>query len=239
MIKFFRKIRQNLLLEGKTGKYFKYAIGEIILVVIGILIALAINNWNEARKNRVKEKDILLEIAETLEVNAKTLDSSILWGNRSIKQRQNYLTTVKKKKPYNDTMQQGFQRMNLGFSRTTLSKSGYEMLKISGFDLLKSKSLKKQILRLFEVTYPYLELRENDNHLNIIQEHVQSYYWQNFIDTDSGKFPINYEQLLNDNCFYEMINTYMEREALLRHWKVETLDENNLVLQLINDELKK
>jgi len=52
MIKFFRKIRQNLLLEGRTSKYFKYAVGEIILVVIGILIALSINNWNEIRKNQ-------------------------------------------------------------------------------------------------------------------------------------------------------------------------------------------
>lgn len=50
MIKFFRNIRQNLLNEGKTTKYFKYAIGEIVLVVIGILIALSINNWNESRK---------------------------------------------------------------------------------------------------------------------------------------------------------------------------------------------
>jgi len=49
MIKFFRKIRQNLLMENKTSKYFKYAIGEILLVVIGILIALQINNWNEKR----------------------------------------------------------------------------------------------------------------------------------------------------------------------------------------------
>jgi|TARA_R110000737_G_C14509985_1_gene473452 hypothetical protein len=46
MIKFFRKIRQNLVSKGNTGKYLKYAIGEIILVVIGILIALSINNWN-------------------------------------------------------------------------------------------------------------------------------------------------------------------------------------------------
>ncbi|MFC4723493.1 DUF6090 family protein [Geojedonia litorea] len=50
MIKFFRKIRQNLLSEGKTGKYLKYAIGEIVLVVIGILIALSINDWNDGRK---------------------------------------------------------------------------------------------------------------------------------------------------------------------------------------------
>ncbi|MBC3845930.1 hypothetical protein H8K90_06035 [Winogradskyella echinorum] len=50
MIKFFRKIRQNLLSEGKTGKYFKYAVGEIVLVVIGILIALQLNNLNDERK---------------------------------------------------------------------------------------------------------------------------------------------------------------------------------------------
>ena len=47
MIKFFRKTRQSLLSEGKIIKYFKYAFGEIILVVIGILIALQINNWNQ------------------------------------------------------------------------------------------------------------------------------------------------------------------------------------------------
>jgi len=50
MIKFFRHLRQNLIMENKTGKYLKYAIGEIVLVVIGILIALQINNWNETRK---------------------------------------------------------------------------------------------------------------------------------------------------------------------------------------------
>lgn len=54
MIKSFRKIGQNLLSEGKTGKYLKYAIGEIVLVVIGILIALQITNWNESRKNNIK-----------------------------------------------------------------------------------------------------------------------------------------------------------------------------------------
>ena len=57
MIKFFRKIRFNLIGTKETGKYFKYAIGEIILVVIGILIALQVNNWNENRieHNRIKK----------------------------------------------------------------------------------------------------------------------------------------------------------------------------------------
>jgi len=49
MIKLFRNIRQKLVAEGKTTNYLKYAIGEIVLVVIGILIALQINNWNESQ----------------------------------------------------------------------------------------------------------------------------------------------------------------------------------------------
>ena len=66
MIKFFRKIRQNLLMENKTGKYLKYAIGEIILVVIGILIALQINNWNENKKLEAKTQDYYKQLLEDL-----------------------------------------------------------------------------------------------------------------------------------------------------------------------------
>lgn len=51
MSKLFRNIRKNQITENKTGKYFKYAIGEITLVVIGILIALSINNNNESKEN--------------------------------------------------------------------------------------------------------------------------------------------------------------------------------------------
>ena len=57
-MKFFRKIRQNLLVENKKGKYFKYVIGEIVLVVIGILIALSISNWNEKRKINEEIKSV-------------------------------------------------------------------------------------------------------------------------------------------------------------------------------------
>ncbi|MBT8323911.1 MAG: hypothetical protein KJO96_01335, partial [Winogradskyella sp.] len=64
MIKFFRHIRYKLMEQNKTGRYFKYAIGEIILVVIGILIALQINNWNQHRLNLKKERSMLFEIQE-------------------------------------------------------------------------------------------------------------------------------------------------------------------------------
>ena len=74
MIKFFRHIRKQLLGEGKTGKYLKYAIGEIILVMIGILLALQVNNWNLDRINKTKASNYLSEIrsnliTDTLQIN--------------------------------------------------------------------------------------------------------------------------------------------------------------------------
>ena len=69
MIKFFRKIRQSLLQQGKAGKYFTYAFGEIVLVVIGILIALQINNWNEERKANIAENKALVALKKEFEQN--------------------------------------------------------------------------------------------------------------------------------------------------------------------------
>jgi tetratricopeptide (TPR) repeat protein len=69
MIKFFRQIRQNLLSEGKTIKYFKYAIGEIILVIIGILFALQINNWNSDKKAHHQELDLYVKLLNDLNDN--------------------------------------------------------------------------------------------------------------------------------------------------------------------------
>ena len=101
MIKFFRKIRKNLLSTGKTSKYFKYAIGEIVLVVIGILIALSINNWNEKRKNDSKIATILKEIQKDLEEDIlkskelftyyKNSDSIIQLASNNKLSREDYL----------------------------------------------------------------------------------------------------------------------------------------------------
>ena len=66
MLTFFRRIRKGLLEGGRTSKYLLYAIGEIALVVIGILIALQINNWNEERKEKVLESKIHNQLYEEL-----------------------------------------------------------------------------------------------------------------------------------------------------------------------------
>jgi hypothetical protein len=77
MIKFFRSIRQQLLAENKTGKYLKYAIGEIVLVVIGILIALSINNWNEERKVIIKEKNYVRSIYQDLKRDFSNIEKNL------------------------------------------------------------------------------------------------------------------------------------------------------------------
>jgi len=77
MIKFFRKIRQNLLSEGNTGKYLKYAIGEIILVVIGILIALQLNNYNDTLNQNDFERKALINLKLDFEYNQTELNKSI------------------------------------------------------------------------------------------------------------------------------------------------------------------
>ena len=73
MIKFFRHIRRALIQKNQMGKYFKYAIGEILLVVIGILIALQINNWNENRKEKEKLNTIYSLIIDDLESDLKAI----------------------------------------------------------------------------------------------------------------------------------------------------------------------
>lgn len=74
MIKIFRKIRYDLMDKNKTGKYFKYAVGEIVLVVIGILIALQINEWNNERNRNNAEQIIIGQLQTDLETSEIELD---------------------------------------------------------------------------------------------------------------------------------------------------------------------
>ncbi len=81
MIKFFRHVRKDLIEKNNTGKYLKYAIGEIVLVVIGILIALQLNTWNEIRKDHNSEKAILINLKKEFQANLEAINNSILGEN--------------------------------------------------------------------------------------------------------------------------------------------------------------
>lgn len=94
MIKFFRKIRGKSLSEGKTGEYLKYAIGEIVLVMIGILLALQVNNWNENRKAYNNSKNYLFEIVTDLQKDTSHFNYGIGVLNKLMADEEWVLNTV-------------------------------------------------------------------------------------------------------------------------------------------------
>ena len=84
MIRFFRQIRQRLLTDNKFSKYLLYAIGEILLVVIGILIALQVNNWNDERKDRRLEKEFIARLKGEMLKNLESSTDQILYSSFQI-----------------------------------------------------------------------------------------------------------------------------------------------------------
>ncbi|WP_406683295.1 hypothetical protein N1F78_11440 [Seonamhaeicola sp. MEBiC1930] len=102
MIKFFRKIRQNLLSEGKTGKYFKYAIGEIILVVIGILIALYLNNLNQQNTIQKQQENHLMLVKREMTSNINSLSAETAELTRIINATRDMLNVINSEVLLND-----------------------------------------------------------------------------------------------------------------------------------------
>ena len=88
MIQFFRRIRQKLINSGKLSKYLIYALGEIALVMLGILLALQVNNWNEIRKQNDLEHSYLLALHEEFNHNLEILESVIKRNKRGMKNAQ-------------------------------------------------------------------------------------------------------------------------------------------------------
>ena len=137
MANFFKNIRKTHLMKNNSKKYLKYAIGEVILVVIGILIALQINNWNEANKDKYEELKLLKQIQSDISIN----NDDILKITEALESRIQNMDTVLyalKKENYN-------LRSSL-FLSTLHNKSFFNVLN-SGYKQLgnSSKSLIKMI----------------------------------------------------------------------------------------------
>ena len=134
MIKFFRKIRQNQIMENKTGKYFKYAIGEIVLVVIGILIALQINNWNENKKVKTTEIYVLNEVLSNLNEDALILNDIINQRKKAKISVAKMLIYLEKENINKDTLEKDMVNF-LTFERYFPINNAYEILKSKGLQL--------------------------------------------------------------------------------------------------------
>tara|TARA_R110001632_G_scaffold83134_4_gene184234 strand:- start:1577 stop:2335 length:759 start_codon:yes stop_codon:yes gene_type:complete len=94
MIKFFRRIRQNMVKENKVSKYFLYAIGEIVLVVIGILIALNINNWNENLKNDNLKEFYMQSLVEDLARDTLDINRVAAFQEKDLNMLKNFKTRI-------------------------------------------------------------------------------------------------------------------------------------------------
>ena len=134
MIKFFRKIRQNLLSEGKTINYLKYAFGEIILVMIGILLALRVNNWNQDRINKKSEYKYLEDIKKEIQSNNYVLQTYI--KNR-LPVKIEGLLAAKKYNEENIEIKDTLAFLNL-VSKGGMITSGFDILSRNTFDELVS-----------------------------------------------------------------------------------------------------
>ena len=172
MIKFFRKIRQNLLMENKTGKYFKYAIGEIVLVVIGILIALQINNNNEAKKDRTFELTMLKEVRK--ELIKDTIYFNMIAKRAEIAKdgAQKLINLMIKENTNLDSVSRAINDMTIGFAYI-YHKGAYEAIKSVGFDKISNDSLRFSLTDLYDFSFPrtkqlIIRTVENENSLTNI-----------------------------------------------------------------------
>jgi len=157
MIKFFRKIRQRLLTENKFSKYLLYAIGEIILVVIGILIALQINNWNQTRLDRSFEVTMLSEIKSSLESDLNYYEDFKSRVERKSQGIQELLTMIASNKTFPDTvLLASYNKMTFG-NLFDYNKGGYESIKSVGLDKISNDSLRRELILIYEVDLPSIK----------------------------------------------------------------------------------
>ena len=148
MITFFRKIRQKLLQQNRVTRYLVYALGEIFLVVIGILIALQINNWNEQNKNRIFEREILSLINENLSRDSILLTEEYQKAVLANQITDSILNRVNQG-IFDETLNLWMGKV-IRFERFKSQSSGFEVLKSKGIDLLSVQKLKIDLINYYD-----------------------------------------------------------------------------------------
>ncbi|WP_297695033.1 DUF6090 family protein [uncultured Eudoraea sp.] len=236
MIGFFRKIRKQLADDNQFFKYSRYAIGEIILVVIGILIALQVNNWNEFQKDREIEKKALLNLVENMELTINKAERKIARIQRHNKSGQIIFAAIKNSDQTIDTLGRHFHWALMNHANLALSKAGYESLKNIGFEIIRNEILKKEIVNLHENTY--IELSRMQKWGEEVRPDLDTYLIDHFIRYNNGNWmPRNFNEVAKDHYFYGLINIAEgQRNFYMREYK-KMLVETKRVLQLIQDEL--
>ena len=241
MLRFFRQIRQRLLTENRFSKYLLYAIGEILLVVIGILIALQVNNWNEHRLENLKEIEILTELKENIIEDIKENKSTIEEERKNIRDIQSLISHLESNLPFNDTLSHYLIKPG-HLERFEINSSAYETLKSLGFELVSSRELKNEVSRYYDIDTKHRKMivdRLNNEQRGGIDQHkwkVRETYegppemFKYYLATN-GRFYINYlrerigwkNNFIDDICSMNMV----QAEKLVRSIDAELLKLND------------
>lgn len=218
MFKFFRKIRGQLLIENKFTRYFLYAAGEILLVVIGILIALQINNWNEDRKTREFEMEILSDILVSIDGHFFQIDMALESHASSIQSIDIILHHLEKDLPYHDSLDVHFSQ-SFDWVNVAMNNAGYESLKTYGRNLISSDSI-RTALGIYETGWlERLAQRQEDYFYNSAAPILTKLF--ETVAMRSKSKPFNYEALKSSNEYLSILKTTRALRIDQNYWYSE------------------
>ncbi len=195
-----------MLTENKFSKYLMYAIGEILLVVIGILIALSINNNNDNKRIAEYEKGLLREMTANLQRDLIDLKFSIKKNKNILKANTIVLEYLEDPSIHQDSINFYFANIqgNAVFGKNT---SAYESLKTVGFRMTENKLLREHISNLYTDTYDYIRFLEQNRDEKYQIEQVVPQINRHII-IDSVRYdarPVNISELSQNQEFKEIL----------------------------------
>jgi hypothetical protein len=223
MLTFLRKIRKSLIKTGSAQKYLLYAIGEIALVVIGILIALQINNWNEDKKDRRLEIATLHELLESLDSDLTAISLDSTDRMMDVQVISNLLKHIENQKPNHDSLHSLLYYPFRG-TYPKVDDTGFNLLSSRGIDLISNAELRKIIIKHYSHKNHVLEQIA-------YQANVQLEDFRKIYMTKVGKklgeyfigftgrqytksYPLDYESLLEDTQFHNQLRWRISRREL-------------------------
>lgn len=242
MIKFFRKVRQKLLSENKLNKYLLYAFGEIILVVIGILIALQINNWNQNRLEKLKSVDYHKRIVEDLDLNIQTFTWDSTRSSNMTKRMIKSLKSLEKPKISKgemDTLDYSL-RNYFQFVRINTNLNTYDEIKSSGdIGLIYNKDLRKSInsylTYLSAIGKIYDGLSEQVNERTFLDPYIKQ---EVSIDAKT-KIIFDFDQIRKDKLVINTLSRYAHNWSTKREFATSLIEQSKKLKAEILKELNK
>ncbi|PTM07999.1 MAG: hypothetical protein DA407_09185 [Bacteroidetes bacterium] len=237
MIKFFRHIRKSLLMENKTGKYFKYAIGEVILVMIGILLALQVNNWNEDRKEQSNQQVLINQLLEDARADSLFYDSRF-YGTRRFESTVMAAKLLGDGKQVDSSMFRNHGNGKIFFSEYFHYVSAVLDNNPDAYDKIISPEIKSK-LRTYNIRFNYLE-RSFVILNKILETDVNQLSKKYYKELRANKDLKSFESLLKvyqDDDFQSIIEPINLQLDHINTRLTELLAANSELRQSLNDAL--